>query len=628
MPHEFLRFSPRVACLPVIHGSGDYAVEARRLMLAERFDCLAVPLPESFQPVVERAISHLPNVTVVLQEEQPRFHAPLWSPDGAVGRAAREQRRPCNYVPVDPCQPVIAALRIAMQERLPRAFIDLETESFQPLTAPLPDPYALKRVAVEQFCGAVLPALPPLPEGQPQQRAVAMAARLRRLERRYRSVLFLCSLTEWPWVREAFVEGREPSATDEAVEEPVLYRVDPRTLLFLLGELPFITGLYERARAELDDDENLSVDGVKEMLLTARQRYQADLQGRARRITPQMLRCYLKYVRNLSLIERRMTPDLYTLIVAAQQIAGDQFAIHLAETAREYPYADALPFDEFQMGIGQGRMPDGEIVQMKSRLPGPPVTWRTCRLNRRPPKLDQLRWQMQWNPFRQCSWPPEDVAIERFRTHVKDHALNLLGQDLARTEKFTTSLKDGLDIRETLRNWHTGDLYVKVIPPSRGSLDCVLMLFDTPADPRDYPWRITWHAEHHDESTLSFYATNFREEIVGPGIALATYGGAMFLFPPRHVPDIWRDPQFDYADTLEERLLAAACHYSQERHIALLSPAPPGAGWRRLAKRHGKRLIHVPLAHFSQETVQQLRMFHVLNGQQVRSYAEHFIRRA
>lgn len=628
MPHEFLRFSPRVACLPVIHGSGDYAVEARRLMLAERFDCLAVPLPESFQPAVEQAIGHLPNVTVVVQEEQPRFRAPLWTPEGASGRKADEERRPCSYVPIDPCQPVIAALRIAMQERMPRAFIDLETESFEPLAAPLPDPYALKRVAVEQFCGAVLPALPRLPEGQPQQRARAMAARLRELERRHRSILFLCSLTEWPWVREAFVEGQEPQATDDPVEEPVLYRVEPRTLLFLLGELPFITGLYERARAELDDDENLSVDGVKEMLLTARQRYLDDLGGRARRITPQMLRCYLKYVRNLSLIERRMTPDLYTLIVAAQQIAGDQFAIHLAETAREYPYIDALPFDEFQMGIGQGRMPDGEIVRMKSRLPGPPVTWRTCRLNRRPPRLDQLRWQMQWNPFRQCSWPPEDVAIERFRTHVKDHALNLLGQDLARTEKFTTSLKDGLDIRETLRNWHTGDLYVKVIPPSRGSLDCVIMLFDTPADPRDYPWRITWHAEHHDESTLSFYATNFREEIVGPGIALATYGGAMFLFPPRDVPDIWRDPRFDYADTLEERLLAAACHYAQERHIALLSPAPPGAGWRRLAKRHGKRLIHVPLSHFSQETVQQLRMFHVLNGQQVRSYAEHFIRKA
>ena len=32
---------------------------------------------------------------------------------------------------------------------------------------------------------------------------------------------------------------------------------------------------------------------------------------------------------------------------------------------------------------------------------------------------------MKWNPHRQCSWPPEDVAVEKFRTHVKDAALSL-----------------------------------------------------------------------------------------------------------------------------------------------------------------------------------------------------------
>ena len=57
-------------------------------------------------------------------------------------------------------------------------------------------------------------------------------------------------------------------------------------------------------------------------------------------------------------------------------------------------------------------------------------------------------------------------------------------------------------------------------------------------------------------------------------------------------------------------------------------PAPPGAGWRRLARRFHKRWIHVPLGQFSQATVQQLRMVHVLNGHQVRSFAAHFIRRA
>ena len=55
--------------------------------------------------------------------------------------------------------------------------------------------------------------------------------------------------------------------------------VHPKTLLFVLGELPFITGLYERAREQLDDDENLSIDGVKELLLVARERYRADFKG-------------------------------------------------------------------------------------------------------------------------------------------------------------------------------------------------------------------------------------------------------------------------------------------------------------------------------------------------------------
>jgi hypothetical protein len=154
------------------------------------------------------------------------------------------------------------------------------------------------------------------------------------------------------------------------------------------------------------------------------------------------------------------------------------------------------------------------------------------------------------------------------------------------------------------------------------------MLFDSPADPRDYPWRSTWYAEHEEESTLAFFATDFHQEMIGPGICIATYGGALFLFPPVVIHDIWTDPRLDFTETLEERLLAAACLHSRSRQIALLSPLPPGAGWRRLAKRFHKRWIHLPLSRFSDSTIQQLRLVHVLNGKHVRSYAADFIRRA
>ncbi len=627
---EVLTLGRNITLFPVIHGSGDFAVEVRRLMLTQRFECLAVPLPPSFQHDVEAAVERLPCVSVVLQRE-PRTSFSGTKTDFVTG--VEEDNDDVNlptasYVPIDPCQPVIAALRIARQERIVRAFIDIETDRYVPREAMLPDPYALKRVRPEQFAAAVLPALP-APEDEDQLRRIQwMASELHRLSAKHQSVLCICNIMDWPWIRDAFNSAVERPPEPSWSETPTeTYGVSPRTLTFVLGELPFITGQYEKARFELDDDENLSIDGIKSLLVHARDRYKEEFKSRARRITPQLLLNCLKYLRNLSLIERRFTPDLYTLVVASQQTAGDQYAIHVAETARDYPFAPSADYPETRFGIDRTILPDGSELQPICRLPGHPVVWRSCRLNARPDRKSKVEWQKSWNPFGQCSWPPEDIAIERFRTHVKDVALDLIGNDLARTEKFTASMKDGLDMRETLRNWHKGELHVKVFPPARGKIDCVIMLFDSPADPREYPWRITWHAENHDESTLSLFATSFTDEMVGPGIALARYGGCMFLFPPRPIKDIWRDPQFDFTDTLEERLIAGGLHYSNERHIALMSYQPPGAGWRSLASRYKKKIVHVPLNRFGAANIEKLRMFHVLNGHHIRSFAEHFIRK-
>jgi hypothetical protein len=225
-----------------------------------------------------------------------------------------------------------------------------------------------------------------------------------------------------------------------------------------------------------------------------------------------------------------------------------------------------------------------------------------------------------------CSWPPEDDRIESFHRHVRDLAKALVGADLARTEKFTTSVRDGIDIRETLRNWHTGDLYVKVLPPSRGSIEVVVFLFDVPADPKRYTNRTTWYAEHPAESTLAFYATDPFKNLVGPGIAQAEYGGALFLYPPRSIPDVWIDPRLDFTDTLEERLLAAAFLHSKDRLVAVVSPTLPRAAWRRLGRRFGRKIVHLPLRRFGGQLLERLRTFHVLNGKRVRSYAADYIR--
>jgi len=57
------------------------------------------------------------------------------------------------------------------------------------------------------------------------------------------------------------------------------------------------------------------------------------------------------------------------------------------------------------------------------------VMWRSCELRRRPDRSEVERWKTQWNPFSQCSFPPEDELIENFRSHVMDRAKAISGAD-------------------------------------------------------------------------------------------------------------------------------------------------------------------------------------------------------
>jgi hypothetical protein len=500
--HEVFRFSERIAAFPVVHGSGDYAQEVRRILLSESFDCVAVPLPPSFQREVERCVDLLPQVHVVAQRA------------GGDGDSA-------SYVPVEPCQPVIAAIRIAMQEHIPRAFIDLEVLEYEGYSEPAPDPYALKRISPQRFAAALLPFLaPPDDDSQREARIRRMAFELHRLELEHRSILFVPAIQDWPWIRDAFRERAAYPESQRSWDPPRAYKVHPSTLYFVMGELPYVTYLYERRRREMRSDEHLSVDGVKELLIEARSKWEAARRPETRWVTPQLLRTCLHYIRNLTLLDGRLTPDLYTLAVAAKQVVSDEFAIALVDVARTYPPQSKPPIlHGAQVGPDAGTLGDSSPMALVSRLPGPPRMWRRLHLRPQPDLRHRREWLQRWNPFTQCSYPPEDERIESFNAHVREQARALLAEDLARTEKFTASLKDGLDLRETLRHWHTGDLYVKEVPPSRGTVEIVVFLFEDPLDDEAYAWRSTWFAEHAEESTLCFCATPFHEKIVGPGVA-------------------------------------------------------------------------------------------------------------
>jgi hypothetical protein len=278
------------------------------------------------------------------------------------------------------------------------------------------------------------------------------------------------------------------------------------------------------------------------------------------------------------------------------------------------------------MGIGAGRTPDLGRIELENRLPGPPVDWKPVKLQRPPlPKMKQ-KWAYLWNPFKACSWPPEDDKIESFHRHVRSMTQRILSEDQARVEKFTTSVKDGIDLRETIRNWHKNEIYVKELPPARGEVEVVVFIFDDTLEWERYPWRTTWYAEHGEESTLALYGTDYLDDMVGPGIAKAEYGGCFLLYPPRPISDIWKDPLFDRCRTPAERLTVAALFHSRERFVTYVGPKRPGIRLREAARRLGRHLVYIPLSSFSRETIGRLKIAHVLNGREIRSWASHFIR--
>ena len=88
--NSVLDLSERLSVLPILHGSGDFALQVRRHLTNWSPDCVALPLPPSFADPVEQGVGRLPQISVAIQREI--------SIEGAY-----------NYVPIDPCQGVISA---------------------------------------------------------------------------------------------------------------------------------------------------------------------------------------------------------------------------------------------------------------------------------------------------------------------------------------------------------------------------------------------------------------------------------------------------------------------------------------------------------------------------------------
>lgn len=601
-----MRLGTSITVLPYLHGKIIFSQEVRRRCLDNHYDCITVDLPECFHSYLPEAIESLPIIHAL---------------------AARKATGPLYYLPIDPCDATIEAIRQSFQLHIPFYSTGFPTcEQGAPLPE-LPDEYAAKSIGFDAFATLCLHTVEQRNTDHIDElHGRSTALKLRELQTRYRSILALVHLRHIrhtaAWFKKAVTNIPFPKEdTYDITSAPV----NPDHLYFALGQLPFITGKYEQERYNIFSESFDAVTATKELFRETRDHYSEEPDDIIT-LSPVRIQAALTFLRNLTVLSDCLMPSLFDIVEAAKGVGGNAYGVHILKGAKYYPYF-SLDDKRDMLGIGIRRMrvPDWRTTAEAINLfRDHMLYWRTLSLRPDPSEERKKKYRYHWNPYGMCSHIPEDIAIERFNGSIRHKARKMLMEDLARTEKFTTSVKDGIDIRETLRNWHIGGLFVRELPPARGNIDTVIIIFDEHHDDR-YPNRTTWYAEHPEESTLTFYATDPFATLIGPGIARCRYGGLSLLFPPRPVPDVFRIDTDLELKNCAARITFGGLLFSKEKVVAYVADRQPAAQFTNMARLYKKRLLWIPLSTFSNETVRRLRQFHILNGKNVRSWATRFI---
>jgi hypothetical protein len=318
-----------------------------------------------------------------------------------------------------------------------------------------------------------------------------------------------------------------------------------------------------------------------------------------------------------------LVSGLYEWVVAARGVGDDNLAWEIFAAARCYPWQSANA--EIETARVDGEMLDLGNRSVRFRRRFFKVKRRLVPVRTRPTTNDPAEWLEAFDASGICSYPPEDLVVEDYGRYLKHKAVAILSAENRRSEPFSTSMLDGLDLRETLLRWHEGRIWVQELGRAPGNAGSVVAIFDEDADGSAYPYLLSWLGEHEQESDMALYATDPTLQIVGPGIMRATYGGFMLSYPPGRLYDVWRDPEYRDARSKSDVLTMAAVDYSQEKLIVHLAPAPPSERIKAYAGRQKKHIVHIPMGSVSPITVRKIRVVHVLAGRDKREIAKGYV---
>jgi hypothetical protein len=592
----------RFTYFPVVPGRLEFALEVRQAIFRDRPQTIALELPATLQSAWLRGVARLPEMSLIFYPDETA------DDDQAV------------YVPIEPADPFTEAIRTGLEIGAEIVFADPDSGQRPHLKDAYPDTYAIRHIGLARYVDAY--------RVYPQARTPEIAAHAAGIAWKLQgtnpvnSVLVVVSLNLLDPVLDAMEEPQaQPLArlTREGVE---VFNPHPESLGEITVEYPALQWRYEQFRQSMTDSSLLDRRHAQlDVFRAAEKEYEAST---GERLAHWQRRLLGRYARNLALAASELSAGVFDLTVAARSVVDDNYAWNVWEAAGSYPpqrtTADVLTVrisgDEIWM--------DPRRIRLRRRLPSTKRRLRPFGLKPRKKEKAPGEWASQLNGAGICSYPPEDLVIEDYGRFLKRKGKSILSEERVRVEPFTTSLLDGVDMRETIRKWYEGRIYVRQFQKIYGEVGAVVVIFDEDRDNR-YPYLTTWLGENQNESDMAFYSTFPFDNLVGPGIGRAEYGGLLMSLPPRRMYDVWQDSDYEFAESKSERLLLAALDYSIHHYVVYVAARPPRSIFKTIAARAGRTIIYIPIGQLSPVALKKIRVVHVLDGSDKRDIAKDYL---
>jgi hypothetical protein len=607
----------RFSYLPVVPGRLEFSIEVRRRILAERPAVVAVELPETLDAAYLEAIQRLPQISVIFYNDP-------------IARSRRsevndESEQAAVFVPVEPSDPFVEAIRSAQEIGAEVVFADPDSSERPHLPDSYPDSYALTSIPLSRYVEAYR-VYPQQRTAELERFAGGIAWKLQGADPLAR-VLVVLSLNLVDPVLDA-MEKPQPEPARRRREDLQLVNAHPECLGEITAEYPFLQERYEMFRVEMRDPG--MVDRPRVQMALFREAEHAYVLNTGEKMHRWQRRLLARYSRNLALANRELTATLFDLTIAARSIVDENYAWDVWETASRYSHQQTSTDIETVTISGEEVWLNTKRIRLRRRLPS--TKRRLGNLGLKPRKKEAFpgEWASELNGASICSYPPEDMVIENFGRFLKKKGKSVLSEERATVEPFTASLLDGIDLRETIRNWHVGKIFVRNIRKIYGDVGSVVVIFDEDVTPGGenagrYNYMTTWLGENQNESDMAFYSTFPFDRLIGPGIGRAEYGGFLMSLPARRMYDVWADPDYDFAETKAERLLLAGLDYSIQKYVVYVAAKPPRSIFRNIAARFGRTIVYLPIGQLSPVTMKKIRVVHVLDGYDKRDSAKEFI---